>query len=461
MRTSLRPEDHTHKIFSRKEGAPLASRFDWLSGEQKEHRTGQPKIALAAPLMDHQKEAERILLHRYVPPALVVDSDLRVVHFQGDTSPYLALSTGPPAYHLFKIIRPEFVVEIRSAISQAKRQGTMVSTDVIPYPHKGHPGNVRIDVSLLHKNAAQKPDFLIVFKETEHAHAPAERKRTQKELPASRLEKELVSAREYMRTLIAEHEAAQEEMKAASEEALSSNEELQSTNEELETAKEELQSSNEELITLNEELRHRNSELSVLTNDLNNLLVGVQISVLVLDGSLHIRRFTPVAGKLLNLLESDVGRPFSDIASTFQMPDWEKWVGEVTDQVRPIEREVKDRNGYWYLLRLRPYRTGDNKIDGVIVVLLDIDLIKRPLLEEARQSRDYASALLESSGQAIVAAGVDEKIVLVNSGAEKMFGYRRDQIVGQPLRFLLPESPRQHTSEILQGFLGARKSGRV
>lgn len=230
----------------------------------------------------------------------------------------------------------------------------------------------------------------------------------------------------------------------------SSNEELQSTNEELETAKEELQSSNEELITLNEELRHRNAELSILSSDLNNLLVGVHIPVVLLDGSLHIRRFTPVAGKLLNLIESDVGRPFSDIASTLNVPDLDAWFAEVTDQVRPMEREVRDRSGYWYSLRLRPYRTSDNKIDGVIVILLDIDLIKRPLLEEARESRDYASVLLEASGQAIVAVGSDERIMLVNAGAEKVFGYRRDEMVGQSLGFLLSDTLRRRTSEHLR-----------
>ncbi len=454
-------EDHSHKIFSRKSGNVSAPSLDWLNGEPKEPQPAPPKTVLPGLPADFQREAEQLLLSRYIPPALVVDSDLRIVHFQGDTGPYLALSTGPPTFQLLKMIRPEFVVELRSAISRAKREGTTASTSVLLFDHNGHPGHVRLDVAPLRKSSARKPDFLIVFKETPQEGAPladAHRNKVRKEQKDSRLERELASMREYMRSLISEHEAAQEEMKVASEETLSSNEELQSTNEELETAKEELQSSNEELITLNEELRHRNSELSILSNDLNNLLVAVHIPVLVLDGSLHIRRFTPMAGKLLNLIGSDVGRPFSDIASTFNMPDWEAWVAEVTDQVHPVEREVMDRNGYWYLLRLRPYRTSDSKIDGVIVVLLDIDLIKRPLLEEARETRDYASVLLESSGQGIIAVGANKKIVLVNSGAEKMFGYRREEIIGQPLGLLLDEGIRQRHSEHLRAFFAAPKN---
>ena len=176
-------------------------------------------------------------------------------------------------------------------------------------------------------------------------------------------------------------------MKAANEEILSSNEELQSTNEELETAKEELQSSNEELVTLNDELQHRNAELSVLTHDLSNLLVGVDIPVLVLDAALRVRRFTPVAGTLLNLIPGDVGRPFSDIASNLDVSDWEELFSEVTGHGRLIEREVSDRKGHRYSLRVRPYKTGDDRIEGVLVVMLDTDLIYRARDEAQKSAR--------------------------------------------------------------------------
>ena len=202
----------------------------------------------------------------------------------------------------------------------------------------------------------------------------------------------MASTREHLRTLIAEHETAQEEMKAANEEILSSNEELQSTNEELETAKEELQSANEELVTLNDELQHRNDELTVLTHDLNNLLVGVDIPVLVLDADLRVRRFTPVAGALLNLIPGDVGRPFSDIASNLDVGDWNELFAEVIDQGRLIEREVQDKEGHRYSLRVRPYKTSGNRIEGVLVVMLDTELIYRAR-DEAQKSGDYARAV--------------------------------------------------------------------
>ena len=274
------------------------------------------------------------------------------MHFQGDTSPYLAPATGQPSFHLLKMVRPELVVDLRTAIYKARREGITVHKDAVQFEHQGQPAAVRLEVRPLKKRNGKKQDLLVVFQKVEPltslpivqgARENAGAKETSLPETAEKLERELASTREHLRALIEEHEAAQEEMKAANEEVLSSNEELQSTNEELETAKEELQSSNEELITLNDELQHSNAELNVLTHDLTNLLVGVDIPVLVLDASLRVRRFTPVAGTLLNLIPGDVGRPFSNIASNLDVADWKELFSEVTGQGQSIEREVSDR----------------------------------------------------------------------------------------------------------------------
>ncbi len=206
--------------------------------------------------------------------------------------------------------------------------------------------------------------------------------------------------------MVQDHEAATEEMRAMNEEVLSSNEELQSTNEELETAKEELESSNEELTTLNDELQKRNAELSQLTDDLSNLLTGVNIPILFLDTDLRIRRFTPLAGKVLNLIDTDVGRPLTDIASTLDAADWDELAARVIQRSEVIEREVRDREGHWYALRMRPYQTGDKKVAGVLVALLDIDTVKRSL-DEAREARDFAEAIVET---------VREPLLVLDSG---------------------------------------------
>ena len=428
------PEDRIHKIFSRKPYAALSPRFGWRIDDHKQPAMAPTIDLLPAPATSFGSQAEQALLKHYAPPALVIDSDFRILHVQGDIGTYLVLPTGPPTVYLLKMLRPEFVLDLRNAVSKVRRQGTPVCTEPIQFEQLGKPGAVRLDVLPLNKHDKDKPELLIVFNVVAAAEHPAShansKSRTKRDVS---LERELASTREYLSTLISEHETAQEQMKAAHEEILSSSEELQSTNEELETAKEELQSSNEELLTLNEELLHRNLDLSVLTNDLNNVLVGVDIPVIVLDGSLHIRRFTPMAGRLLKLSESDTGRPFSEVASVLEVSDWDALFAEVTSQVHPLEREVKDRNGRWLSLRIRPYRTSDNKIDGVIVILLDTDLIKR----ELEESRDYARMLLDSAEQAIVAAGSDGKIVLANAASEAMFGYNHADLLGKPLHRIL------------------------
>ena len=170
-----------------------------------------------------------------------------------------------------------------------------------------------------------------------------------------------------------------EELKTANEEILSSNEELQITNEELQTAKEELQSANEELTTLNDELQNRNVELSTFADDLSNLLTGVNIPILILDDRGRIQRFTPAAQSVFNLIPTDIGRPFDDISSNLDTPDWDELISRVTDQLQTVETDVAGRNGRWYSLRMRPYKSSENKIDGVLIALLDVDQLKRQL----------------------------------------------------------------------------------
>jgi two-component system CheB/CheR fusion protein len=193
----------------------------------------------------------------------------------------------------------------------------------------------------------------------------------------ARLEEELGATREYLQSTIQEIEAANEEMQSANEEILSSNEELQSTNEELDTAKEELQSTNEELSTVNEELQGRNDELTRVNADLMNLLGSVQIAIVIVANDLRIRRFTPMAEKVFNLIPSDIGRPLSQISPAIVYSDLAHLVTETIDTVTPAEREVQDAAGHWYLLRVRPYKSGDNRIDGAVIAVV-ADATKHP-----------------------------------------------------------------------------------
>jgi two-component system, chemotaxis family, CheB/CheR fusion protein len=227
------------------------------------------------------------------------------------------------------------------------------------------------------------PYYLVLFqtpKPSDDTKASKPARREKKLPPGSRitkLEEELAATREYLQSTIQEIEAANEELQSANEEILSSNEELQSTNEELDTAKEELQSTNEELNTVNDELHARNEELTRVNADLLNLLASVQIAIVIVARDLRVRRFTPMAEKKFNLIASDIGRPFSQISTTLQCPELPALINETIDSVAPVERTVQDATGETYLLRIRPYKTPDNRIDGAVIALFDLDPAKK------------------------------------------------------------------------------------
>ena len=231
---------------------------------------------------------------------------------------------------------------------------------------------------------------------------------------------EKTAAESQRQAVIQEQENLNQDLKIANEEILSSNEELQSTNEELETAKEEIQATNEELITTNEELRSRNIEQSLVNNDLTNLLASINIPILMLRNNLQIRRFTPTAQELFSLIPTDVGRPFRDIRSTLDVLDLEQMILEVIDTLQTKEQEVQTLSGSWYNLRIRPYRTTENQIDGVVMVLIDIDALKRSArtLEEAR---NYAETIVETVQTPLVTLDADFRVNKANRSFYETF----------------------------------------
>ncbi|MGH8567214.1 MAG: PAS domain S-box protein, partial [Gammaproteobacteria bacterium] len=237
----------------------------------------------------------------------------------------------------------------------------------------------------------------------------------------AQLRQELSSTREYLQSLIEQQDAANEELRSANEEILSSNEELQSTNEELETANEELQSTNEELSTVNEQLQHRNLEVNQTTNDLQNLLSSTAIPVVMVGPDLRIRRLTPPARKIMNLLPADLGRPIGDFRANVDVPDLEALIAEVIDEVQHREREVRDRGGRRYALRVHPYRTSDDKIDGAVLVLLDIEDLKRSQ-EEAGEARDYAEAIVATVREPLLVLDEKLRVLTANAAFYRTFG---------------------------------------
>jgi two-component system CheB/CheR fusion protein len=328
------------------------------------------------------READRVLLARFSPAGVVIDDNMEILQFRGRTSAFLEPAPGTASFNLLKMAREGLLAELRTAIHAARKKDISVRRGGITMTVDGHSQIVNVDVIPFISPHSTR-HFIVLF-EMAPPEEPAKRnkKGAAASLPVEtrqtiRLKRELEATRDYLQSIIEEQEAMNEELRSANEEIQSSNEELQSTNEELETAKEELQSSNEELMTLNEELEHRNDDLAHANNDLLNLLASVDLPIVMLDSGLRIRRFNPTAQRTLNLIPSDAGRSIRDLKLTLDVDDLDEKIAGVIDTLEVRELEVRDRAGSNYLLRIRPYKTSDNKIDGAVLVLIDIDRLKK------------------------------------------------------------------------------------
>jgi two-component system CheB/CheR fusion protein len=389
--------------------------------------------------LDIQREVNRILLQRYTPSGVVVTNELEVVQFHGKGQTYFEPAPGKASFSMLKLIKEGLAVQSRAAVAAVRREGRTIKRRA-SFSDDARIHEVELEVIPLKSIGDRNGHFLILFNEISPVDSLAETKvgssksgahRRKDDRKTQALMRELAATRQYLQSTIEEQDASNQEIKSANEEILSSNEELQSTNEELETAKEELQSSNEELVTVNEELQNRNIDLALANNDLTNLINSVNFAIVILGSDGHIRRFTPMASRLFNLIPGDVGRPFTDISSNLQIPDLPALVDQVVETMTPFEAEVQEREGRWYKLSIRPYRTGDNRIEGAILALVDIDILKRSL-EEARQSRDFAEAVVSTIRDPLVVLDSNFLVKSANTAYYETFQTSPDEIAGQP-----------------------------
>jgi len=386
--------------------------------------------------LDLEKEVDRIVWRQYRHAGLVVSKDLEILHFRGDTSGYMAPAPGAASLDLLKMVRKELVVELRTAIHRAKKTGSAIRKDRIRVGPEDNGREVSVVVQPLFGRNAQDQHFLVLFEETTLHPEPQRKEPIPRKKPegqeVARMEREIATTREYLQTIIEEQEATNEELKAANEEVLSSNEELQSTNEELETAKEELQSANEELVTLNEQQAKRNAELARISDDLNNVLTGINIPVVLVGRDLEVRRFTPAAERLLNLLPADIGRPITNIRPNYDLPEIETLIHDVTQRFQEVEREFQDFSGRWRLLRMRPYKTEDNKIDGAVMVFLDIHELRRAA-EKAREAQSEATAIVETVNEPLILLDPELRVLRANPSFHELFQTKPANVVGRSL----------------------------
>lgn len=383
--------------------------------------------------IDLQTEVTRTLLAECTPPGLVVNSELEVIHFHGHTGPYLDPMPGSASLRLLKIAREGLPLELRAAIRQVQEEGKPITKGNIRITSDGETREIAIEVRPLRIKALGEPYFLVLFRETAQAppaSAPPEAPVNGREI--LEVQGQLDHTRTQLQDIIEQFETANEELRAANEEIQSSNEELQSTNEELETSKEELQATNEELTTLNEELQNRNLELTTANNDLNNVITHVTVPMIMLGSDLRIRRFNADAAKSLNLIAGDIGRPITDLRSALDFPDLELMTGEAIETVSLKQQEVLDRRGRWHSLRVRPYKTSENRIEGAVITLVDITELK----SQAVEARTYAETLLETVRECILVLDADLRVTRANSTFYEIFRASPEETEGQPLQEL-------------------------
>ena len=387
-----------------------------LAREAGEHPTAVAQI-------DPQKEADRLVLSRYGPPGVVVDAQMEVVQFRGDTSAYLRPAAGRASLNLLKMLREGLLTGVRGAVTRSLREETLVREEGLHLRTETGIHDVTVVVMPLRAGDGRA---LVLFEESrepakgEAEPIPATARGRSKEV--ERLRAELAATREYLQSVIEQQEAANEELQAANEEVLSTNEELQSVNEELETSKEEIESTNEEISTVNEELNQRNLDLAQSTNDLANLLGSVDMPIVLLDRNRRIRRFTPAAATALNLIGTDVGRPLRDFNLPPDMRELDDLLGAAVERNQRGEREVRDHGGRWHLMRVQPYRTDEQRTEGAVLALVDIDAIKRSV-----------DAVAESENRFHVLADSAPVLIWVNDlGGSRFVNRAFEEFVGIP-----------------------------
>lgn len=395
------------------------------------------------PGIDLEREADQAVWERSAYAGLVVNDELQILHFRGDTSAYVRPAPGRASLQLMRILRQELTLEVRSLLQKARRTGKIARSEGIEVHHKDRADLVNMEVCPLARSGPGN-SFLILFEPAAGASPSRSRggraragKRPAESQEMLRLRAELVRTREYVQSIIRDQETTNEDLKAANEEALSSTEELQSANEELATAKEELQSSNEELFTLNEQLQHRNNELSLLSSDLSNVLTGIDIPIVILGPDRRIRRFTPPAENLLGLISGDIGRPIGTLRLGIPVPDLDDLLSTVVERGKEVSREMQTESGRWFLLRIRPFRAAGDRVEGLLMAFVDIHKMK--LREHLQKDRNLISAILDAAKTLLVAVFDPEgRIMRFNRGCQELTGYSQAEVQGRSVwEFLL------------------------
>jgi two-component system CheB/CheR fusion protein len=389
--------------------------------------------------------ALQALAAQYAPAAVLVDHHYQALYFHGPTERYLTPPQGVSTRDLLAMAREGLHTKLRAALRTAVKTHRTATAAGARVKRNGTTRGVTVHVTPLKAGADAEGLLLVSFEDEPAARgAPHPRPSITEKALVRQLEHELKVVQQELQGTLREMEGANEQLKVSNEEVISMNEELQSSNEELETSKEELQSLNEELSTVNTQLQAKVDELQEANETVTNLLASTDIATLFLDKAGRIRWFSPAAGKLLNLLAADVGRPVSHFAQKLTAGDLPADAAATLENLAPVEKELRTDDGRWYLRRVFPYRTQDGKVEGVVVTFTEITALRHSQEKERR-----LATVVRDSNDAILVLDLKGAIVAWNRGAEQMYRCTAAEAIGRHIREFIPEDKVKEFEEIL------------
>ena len=368
--------DSQSRLYRRLEQTSSSANIDFPTKYFSVSSMTQPESLTTKSPVNLQDLVDQVLLQHYAPAAVVVNKDGDILYINGRTGKYLEPAAGKANWNIHAMARDGLRHELASALNKAQHQAEAVVLSGLTIGTNGGAQTINLTVQSISEPEPLRDMLIVVFTDVK---TPVTRRRSRKpgDTEQQVLLTELQQTREELQVMREEKQTSQEELKSANEELQSTNEELQSTNEELTTSKEEMQSLNEELQTVNAELQVKVTDLSSVNNDMNNLLNSMEIATVFLDNSLNIRRFTSHAIRLFKLIGSDVGRPLSDIVSHLDYPQLHQDAQDVLRTLVFVEKQIKTHDEHWYKVRIMPYRTQENVIDGIVITLIDITETKQ------------------------------------------------------------------------------------
>jgi two-component system CheB/CheR fusion protein len=399
----------------------------------------KPQVA-ASPV---SQVIQRLLLREFAPCSVVVDENDTIVYVHGRSGLYFEPEQGTPRNNIHEMARQGLREALGRAISQARGEASEVRRRGVRVRTNGESMTVDLTVKALHKPRSLRGLVLVTV---EPGPEPADIDGQGEDHPKpesqgavadreEQLDRELTRTREDLQSTVEELQSSNEEVRSSNEELQSMNEELQSANEELETSKEEMQSLNEELRTVNAELQSKVDALTRANDDMSNLLNNMQVATIFLDTELRVTRFTEQAKELFRLIDSDVGRPLTDLTSSLDYPSLVEDCREVVHDLARKESEVRDRTGRWHMVRIFPYRTADNVISGLVLTVISIERSKRAEADrdDLRRSRDFFEGVVQTVREPLLALDNDQRVIMGNASFHRKFRTHPEEINGKEL----------------------------